>query len=174
MLYVDLLCLDNSGNLLDTSVIAMTSALETLETLETKQIQVSRTGRSKLKLNSLPLSSTVVTVSSLDNITPFVLSDPTEEEEQLSNSQVTVVTVEDDVCHLVNPGGDLLTTTIIQNKKICEKVKNCHERCCAYNYSNNYQSFQKLCKNRGVNGSVRVAGQGPQPEADSLPVGAYQ
>ena len=58
-----------------------------------------------------------MTFSNLDNIsTPFILSDPTEEEEQLSNSQVTVVTVEDDVCHLVNPGGDLLTPTIIQNK----------------------------------------------------------
>jgi len=137
VLYVDLLCLDNSGNLLDTSVIAMTSALETL-TLpsvsmdsETKQIQVSRTERSKLKLNSLPSSSTVVTFSNLDNIsTPFVLSDPTEEEEQLSNSQVTVVTVEDDVCHLVNPGGDLLTPTSLQQavnlafqrKSVCEQV----------------------------------------------------
>ena len=82
---------------------------------ETKQIEVSRTERSKFKLNSLPSSSTVVTFSNLDNIsTPFVLSDPTEEEEQLSNSQVTVVTVEQDVCHLVNPGGDLLTPTILQ------------------------------------------------------------
>ena len=73
--------------------------------------------RNKLKLNSLPSSSTLVTFYNLDNIsTPFVLSDPTEEEGQLSNSQFTVVTVEDDVCHLVNPGGDLLTPTIIQNK----------------------------------------------------------
>ena len=121
VLYVDLLCLDNNGNLLDTSVIAMTSALETLTLpsvsvdLETKQIQVSRTERSKLKLNSLPSSSTVVTFTNLDNSsTPFVLSAPAGEEEQLSNSQVTVVTVEDDVCHLVNPGGDLLTPTILQ------------------------------------------------------------
>ena len=73
----------------------------------------------------------MVTFSNLDNIsTPFVLSDPTEEEEQLSNSQVTVVTVEDDVCHLVNPGGDLLTPTSLQQavnlafqrKSVCEQV----------------------------------------------------
>ena len=137
VLYVDLLCLDNSGNLLDTSVTAMTSALETL-TLprvnvdqETKQIEVSRTERSKLNLNSKPSSSTVVTFSNPDNISsPFLLSDPTEEEEQLSNSQVTVVTVEEDVCHVVNPGGDLLTPTILQQavklafqrKSVCEKV----------------------------------------------------
>ena len=98
---------------------------------ETKQIEVSRTERSKLNLNSKPSSSTVVTFSNPDNISsPFLLSDPTEEEEQLSNSQVTVVTVEEDVCHLVNPGGDLLSPTLLQQainlafqrKNVCDKV----------------------------------------------------
>ena len=137
VLYVDLVCLDHSGNLLDTSVTAMTSALNTLSLpavtvdSETQQIQVSRTERCKLKLHSQPSSSTVVTFSNPDNVSaPFLLSDPTDEEEQLSNSQVTVVTVEEDVCHLVNPGGDLLSPTLLQQainlafqrKNVCDKV----------------------------------------------------
>ena len=83
--------------------------------------------RGLLGLLLLPL----VTFSNPDNISsPFLLSDPMEEEEQLSNSQVTVVTVEEDVCHVVNPGGDLLTPTILQQavslafqrKSVCESM----------------------------------------------------
>jgi len=138
VLYIDLVCLDQAGNILDTSVTAMIAALENVTLpqvnvdVESNEVKVSDRKRLKLKLHNQPSSSSVVVFSNPDcPSSPYLVSDPTEEEENLSSSLVTVVTVDDDVCHLVNPGGDLLTPSLLQQtvslafkrtKNNCDKV----------------------------------------------------
>ena len=138
VLYIDLVCLDQAGNIMDTAVTAMIAALDnvTLPIVsvddESNEVKVSTKNRHKLKLLNHPSSSSVVIFSNSANPScPYLVSDPTEEEENLSSSLVTVVTVDDQVCHLINPGGELLTPTLLQQtvslafkrtKPNCDKV----------------------------------------------------
>ena len=118
-LYIDVLCLDNSGNVPDASVLAMISALEDLslpeaEVDEEDQLRVGEE-RKRLKLLSSPSCSTVLVFtnpSSPDS--PHLVSDPTSEEETVSGCEVSLVTVGDEVCHLHQPGGLLLSPQLLQ------------------------------------------------------------
>jgi len=120
VLYIDLVCLDHSGNILDASVSALTSALETVTLpkvtmdTETGEVVVSTLDRTKLKLKCSPISTTLAVFNSSTSTSPYLLSDPTSEEEQLASSLVTVVTIGDGVCHLHQPGGDQLTPQLLQ------------------------------------------------------------
>jgi exosome complex component RRP43 len=120
VLYIDLVCLDHSGNIMDASVSALTSALETVTLpsvtmdTDTGEVVVSDKKRTKLKLDSSPVSTTFAVFNSTTTSSPYLLSDPTSEEEQLSSSLVTVVTTGGDVCHLHQPGGDQLSPQLLQ------------------------------------------------------------
>jgi len=120
VLYIDLVCLDHSGNILDASVSAVTSALSTV-TLpsvtvdsESGDVVVSSNDRKKLKLRSLPVSTSFAVFSGSSSSSQHLLSDPTQEEEQLASSLVTVVTAGGDICHLHQPGGDQLNPQLLQ------------------------------------------------------------
>eukprot|EP00092_Neocalanus_flemingeri_P018303 GFUD01019810.1.p1 GENE.GFUD01019810.1~~GFUD01019810.1.p1 ORF type:complete len:271 (-),score=96.92 GFUD01019810.1:25-837(-) len=120
VLYIDLVCLDHSGNIWDASVSALTAALESLTlptvTLDTDsgEVVVTSKDRSKLKLHSSPVSTTLAVFNSTTNSSPYLLSDPTCEEEQLASSLVTVVTTGGGVCHLHQPGGDQISHQLLQ------------------------------------------------------------
>ena len=65
-----------------------------------------------------------------DAMSPHLVSDPTEEEEQLSGGGVTVVTVGEEVCHLLQPAGDSVppstlhqaVSLALQRKSVCDKI----------------------------------------------------
>ena len=120
VLYIDLVCLDHSGNILDASVSALTSALKTVTLpsvvvdTDTEEVVVSTNNRKKLTLKNLPISTTFAIFSSSSSPSPYLLSDPTQEEENLASSMVTVVTAGEEVCHLHQPGGDQLCPQLLQ------------------------------------------------------------
>ena len=119
VLYIDLVCLDHSGNILDASVSALSSALSTVSlpsvTLHSESGDVvSSSDRKKLKLNGLPVSTSFAVFSGSSSSSQHLLSDPTQEEEQLASSLVTVVTVGGAICHLHQPGGDQLNPELLQ------------------------------------------------------------
>ena len=121
VLYLDLMCLDYSGNMLDTCVTAMMSALNNVTLplvdidTETNEVKVNISERKKLKLQNKPSCSTVVLFANTENTSePYLLSDPTEEEEALSCSQISVVTVDNDICHILQSGSDSITPQLLQ------------------------------------------------------------
>merc|ERR1712098_55898 len=95
-LSIDLVCLDHSGNISDASVSALTSALKTVTLpsvvvdAETEEVVVNTNNRKKLTLQKLPISTTFAIFNSSTSSTPYLLSDPTQEEETLANSLVTI------------------------------------------------------------------------------------
>ena len=122
ILYVDLVCLDLDGNITDVAVSAMISALEntTLPEVkvdsETGEISCSRV-RHKLKILNKPVSSSFVLSSNPDpsiSSSSYLVTDPTEEEEELSNCVVSIVTTDQQICHVLSPGGELLTPSLLQ------------------------------------------------------------
>ena len=119
-LYLDVICLDNSGNVPDASVLALISALEdvtlpgTRYDEETDQLTVSQE-RSGLKVHSRPQCSTLVVFSNPDSpASPHLVSDPTRQEEAVSSGTVSLVTVGDQICHLQQPGGSSLSPQLLQ------------------------------------------------------------
>ena len=119
VLYIDLVCLDYSGNVMDVAVTALTAALKTVTLpevsmdAETGEVRVSDIKRSKLEVKNSPVSSTFVVFKSSSDV-PVLVSDPTTEEEQLASSILTVVIAGGDVCHLHQPGGQQISPTLMQ------------------------------------------------------------
>ncbi len=116
VLYIDLTCLNFGGNILDVSIKALTSALNSLkmpkvtileqetpstsEEQQSVEIKVSPEERQPLKLGPIPLSCTVSLFGDK------YLLDPTDEEEELADANVTVVLNADrEVVHIHKPGG---------------------------------------------------------------------
>ena len=122
VLYVDLVCLDHNGNIFDSSVTAMVAALQDTKLpsvtfdRETNEISCSSSKGKSLNLENKPCSNSYAIFSnSTDPKCPHVVMDPTDEEEELSNSVLSIVTIgENTICHMVCPGGDLLTPSILQ------------------------------------------------------------
>ena len=119
-LYIDVICLDNSGNVPDASVLALISALEdvrlpgTSYDEETDQLTVSQE-RSSLKVHSRPACSSVLVFNNPDSPdSPHLVSDPTRQEEAVSSGTVSLVTVGDQICHLHQPGGTSLSPSLLQ------------------------------------------------------------
>ena len=121
VLYLDLVCLDHNGNIFDTSVRAMMAALQdtklpkvTFDT-DTSELSCSKSEKKNLNLERKPCSNSfAIFANSTDPTCPYVVMDPTDEEEELSNSVLSIVTIDQNMCHVVCPGGDLLTPTILQ------------------------------------------------------------
>ena len=109
-IYADLVCLNYDGNILDTSLKALISALKTMKLPKTKivemendefNLEVDPEERVAFKLGTkLPTSCTMSIFG--DNL----LLDPTDEEEEQSEACVTVVLNSDnELCHVHKPGG---------------------------------------------------------------------
>lgn len=117
--YIDLSCLNFGGNILDASVKALTAALRNVRLPkaevavnpedDSEQLQVDAEDCSPLKLGPSPLSCTVAVFGDR------LLVDPTDEEEELADANVTVVmTADNKVCHVHKPGGQALSPERLQ------------------------------------------------------------
>ena len=134
--YVDLTCFNYAGNILDASIKALTAALRDLkvpkveivpseEDLEDNDdIAVDVEKRTGLELGPMPVSCTVAIFDD------SLLLDPTDEEEALAQTVITVVlTSENEVCHVHKPGGVPVSHEVMQQcigfaKKNFKKVEN--------------------------------------------------
>ncbi len=130
VVYIDLTCLNFGGNILDCSVKALISALKTVKVPSVEvtvqeseqksekeeddsdkkvEIKVDPESREPLRLGPLPLSCTMAVFDDK------ILLDPTDEEEDLAEASVTVVlTAENEVCHVLKPGGIGVTPEKLQ------------------------------------------------------------
>ncbi|XP_008546920.1 exosome complex component RRP43 [Microplitis demolitor] len=130
VLYCDLECIDCDGSLIDACIGALMAALSTL-TLpeinynpEAKTTVVHPSNRHQLTLKCLLSSNTFAIYDD-----ELILADPTEEEEALSLSRITIVINENGICFVHKPGGrpisqQLLMLCIDQSKKRSEKICN--------------------------------------------------
>jgi len=121
-LYIDLVCLDHSGNIWDCAVAAMVAALNTV-TLpkvlldpDSGSITVDPGIRTPLPLHSKPVSCTSAVFHHHESTQSRVLADPTWEEEQLAGAGLTVVCLQSgEVCHLRQPGGRPVSEECLQS-----------------------------------------------------------
>lgn len=133
-LYIDLSCLNYAGNILDTSIKALTAALKSVKVPkvnlvknnegEIEGLEVDTNIKEALRLGPLPLSCTIGIFEDK------LLLDPTDEEETLAGSNVTIVLTADDneLCHVHKPGGVSVSPEQLQHcislaKKQCKSIK---------------------------------------------------
>ncbi|XP_060532147.1 exosome complex component RRP43-like isoform X2 [Cylas formicarius] len=108
-LYVDLICLNHDGSLVDACIIALMSCLNTVTlplveydpAVDNQQVNLEVT--KSLPIHSLPVSTTFAV---FDDI---FLADPTLEEENLCSSKVTVVIKDGELCCVYKPGGSAIS-----------------------------------------------------------------
>ncbi|XP_005090783.1 exosome complex component RRP43 [Aplysia californica] len=120
VLYIDLVCLDYDGNVMDACTLALMAALKNTSLPvvtvdeDTGDVKTHLSTHSSLSVDSCPVSTTFIV---FDNT--VLLVDPTREEELLATGAVTVVTEGDNLCSVYKPGGSPLTD---------EQVEMCVER----------------------------------------------
>ncbi|KAG2229591.1 hypothetical protein INT48_001902 [Thamnidium elegans] len=94
VLYADIVCLNYDGNILDASLLALTTALKDLklpkaEVSSSMVVEVDSTEITEpIQLSRLPVSSTFCIFNNPD----VILSDPNDTEETLAKETVTIVT----------------------------------------------------------------------------------
>lgn len=128
-IYADLTCLNYSGSILDASLKALVAALKNTKLPKTivstdedlVNLEVDPESRTSLTLGPIPIS---ITVSIFDG---NMLLDPTDEEEEHSESLVSVVLVGNELCHVQKPGGVGISPEKVQQcislaKKNCKSV----------------------------------------------------
>mmetsp|Transcript_18471 Transcript_18471/g.24408 ORF Transcript_18471/g.24408 Transcript_18471/m.24408 type:complete len:284 (+) Transcript_18471:34-885(+) len=119
-LYVDVVCLNLEGNLLDAAVLAVVAALKNTKlpatkTLEDGEVQLTSDPLTPLKLGLVPFPL------SFGIFQDQVISDPSLLEEGLVNARITVARNKDgQVCSVYKPGGCVLSG---------EKMNICLELC---------------------------------------------
>ncbi|PVD34164.1 hypothetical protein C0Q70_05427 [Pomacea canaliculata] len=117
VLYIDLICLDYGGNLIDACVLALTAALKNtaLPSIsveeETQKINADITKHNMLQLACTPISASFAI---FDNT--ILLVDPTSEEEALSTGTVTVVTDGEKIFEMDKSGGSQITS---EQRQMC-------------------------------------------------------
>ncbi|KAJ3115974.1 hypothetical protein HK098_006821 [Nowakowskiella sp. JEL0407] len=115
VLYADIVCLNYDGNALDAALIALLAALRNtripVATYDANEsvVRASDTESTPLQINRLPISST------FGFFDGTILSDPSDEEEGLVSSQVTVVLDETQtMCGIYKAGGDAVSKEQLQ------------------------------------------------------------
>jgi exosome complex RNA-binding protein Rrp42 (RNase PH superfamily) len=107
-LYCDLICLDDSGSVLDVAVLALSSALKTVRLpkveydMDTKIIKVDDKIRTPLNLKCMPVASTFMSFED------YLTADPTDDEEQIADSLITISTCDGKFNYIHQPGGNIL------------------------------------------------------------------
>ncbi|XP_050521625.1 exosome complex component RRP43-like [Daktulosphaira vitifoliae] len=110
----DIYCLNYDGSIVDTCLTALLSSINTIKIpevkydKETEEINVI-TNYKALHVNSMPVASTFAIFSE-----KYIVADPTEEEEQLCLSKITIVTNGSRLYSLHKPGGDFIKDNQIQ------------------------------------------------------------
>ncbi|CAG9819763.1 unnamed protein product [Phaedon cochleariae] len=109
-LFVDFICLDFDGAVVDASIVALMGALRTA-TLPfvaydpaLDNIQVNLDEKKKLNIHNTPVSTTFAVFD--DKI---ILADPTVEEENLCTGILTIVVKDSELCCIHKPGGSALS-----------------------------------------------------------------
>ncbi|XP_076468262.1 exosome complex component RRP43-like [Babylonia areolata] len=129
VLYVDLVCLNYDGNVLDACVLAMTAALSNTALPavsveeETGKVEVDFQQENKVPLKCSPISTTLAVFDE-----SVMLVDPTGQEEDLVTGVITVVTDGHDICSIHKPGGTPLTEA--QLKQCTERALQRHREAC--------------------------------------------
>ncbi|KAJ8922784.1 hypothetical protein NQ315_007819 [Exocentrus adspersus] len=120
-LFVDFVCLDFDGAVVDACILALMGALQTLclpsvdydPALDNKLVNLEK--RISVPVHSTPISTTFTIFD--DKI---ILVDPTVDEENLCSGILTIVLRGDEICSLHKPGGSPLTD---------EDLSSCIEKC---------------------------------------------
>jgi exosome complex RNA-binding protein Rrp42 (RNase PH superfamily) len=120
VLYIDMVCLDFDGNLLDACFLSAIAALRSLRIPQTKIeddgeviVTEQRPYEYELKLTHLPVSTTFGVIDGV------FLADPSAEEEALTDSRVSFVFNDaDELCQVLKPGGSPLSDA---DMKACMK-----------------------------------------------------
>ncbi|KAJ3293431.1 Exosome complex component RRP43 [Borealophlyctis nickersoniae] len=107
VLYADIVCLNYEGNALDAALMALIAALKNVRLPKATFYDTESTVRATeeksipLKLNLMPIASTFGIFDG-----QYVISDPTDEEESLLSSQMSVILDENGVrCGMLKAGG---------------------------------------------------------------------
>lgn len=106
LILIDIVTLNDSGNLFDASALAAYAALQNtvLPKLDGDNVDYTEKTNKKLELKNMPLS---VTVCKIGN--KFIV-DPTTEEEKVVDARLTVATIEDGTLCALQKGGDYSLT----------------------------------------------------------------
>lgn len=114
-LYIDLICLNYDGNIVDASMIALLGAIRNTRLYEitineeTNSPEPSEKTEIPLKIKEQPVASTFVVFDH-----SIVIADPTDDEESLATGVATiVVTSEGKLCSVHKPGGSPLPAEAI-------------------------------------------------------------
>ncbi|KAI8799166.1 exosome complex component RRP43 isoform X1 [Biomphalaria glabrata] len=111
-LYIDLVCLDFDGNVMDACTLALMAALKnTLLPVVTVdedsgEITTDVSIHQKLSISKCPVSTSFIIFDK-----KILLVDPTSEEEDLATGALTIITEGDNLCSIYKPGGTPLTDT---------------------------------------------------------------
>ncbi|RKO89445.1 ribosomal protein S5 domain 2-type protein [Blyttiomyces helicus] len=115
-LHADIVCLNYEGNILDAALIALMAALRNLRlptaTYHESESTVHATEHRPiaLVLDHFPVAATFGTFDG-----HHILYDPTDEEEPLLGSQITIVVDgEEGMCGLLKPGGAAMTREVLE------------------------------------------------------------
>ncbi|XP_059153266.1 exosome complex component RRP43-like [Physella acuta] len=120
VLYIDMVCLDYDGNLMDACTLALMAALKNtslpLVTVDedSGEIKTDPTSHTSLSMSCCPVSTSFII---FDN--SILLVDPTSEEESLSTGALTIITEGHNLCSIYKPGGTPLSD---------EQLNTCIER----------------------------------------------
>ncbi|CAH2000593.1 unnamed protein product [Acanthoscelides obtectus] len=110
-LYIDFICLDFDGSVVDACIIALVGALKTVKLpfvdydAALDNIQVNLENTRPLPVHSIPVSTTFAIFD--DKI---ILADPTVEEENLCTGIIVIVLKDDELCCVHKPGGSPLSS----------------------------------------------------------------
>eukprot|EP00465_Bigelowiella_longifila_P009208 CAMPEP_0185257446 /NCGR_PEP_ID=MMETSP1359-20130426/6514_1 /TAXON_ID=552665 /ORGANISM="Bigelowiella longifila, Strain CCMP242" /LENGTH=300 /DNA_ID=CAMNT_0027842545 /DNA_START=51 /DNA_END=953 /DNA_ORIENTATION=+ len=124
--YLDLVCLDYSGNLFDASLIAAVGALKSLVIPPTVvaddgEVMLRQGSGSNLTIIRYPIPVSFIILEK-----KHVVADPSAEEEQFQQGRISIVySIEGDLCLLKKEGGAVI---LQQQLKKCMKVAATHAK----------------------------------------------
>ncbi|XP_013175111.1 PREDICTED: exosome complex component RRP43-like [Papilio xuthus] len=128
VLYCDIVCLDNDGNVVDACITALTASLKTLSLPtvtydpETEEIKVDTNNRISLKVNGLPVATSFAIFPNCER--SILLTDPNTFEEEMcggNGANITVSWNNGFLCGILKSGGG--TLSIEQEKEAIKMAK---------------------------------------------------
>ncbi|XP_050442502.1 exosome complex component RRP43-like [Adelges cooleyi] len=121
----DIYCLNYDGSIADVCLAALLSSINTIQIpevnydKETEEINITANTK-PLNVNNFPFAITFGIFNE-----KLLIADPTEEEEQLSLSKITIVTNGKDLFSIHKPGGDFIKDGQIQKCIECAMTRAC-------------------------------------------------
>ncbi|KAI8976046.1 exosome complex component RRP43-like protein [Pilobolus umbonatus] len=111
VLYADIVCLNYDGNIIDASILALTTALRDSEVSPSMVVEADSTLFTDIPLSRFPVSTTFCVFNHPD----IIVSDPNETEESLAEETVTIIMDTDyHLCKIYKNGGIVVGMDEIQ------------------------------------------------------------